>query len=173
MIDEFEPAESQANMKRGLLAALGLALVAGCAGIGTRLETPDVSFVGIRAVEANLFEQKLAVRLKVQNPNTIELPVNGLDFDVELAGEPFATGVSAREFVVPAHGEAEFDMLVTANAAGALLKIASGDRQSREEIGYRLKGRLSTKLGLLRSIPFEESGTLPIGDLTGKRRKTD
>jgi hypothetical protein len=92
---------------------------------------------------------------------------------MELAGEPFATGVTAREFVVPAHGEAEFDMIVTANAATALLKIAGGDRKSREEIGYRMKGRLSTKLGLLRSIPFEESGTLPLGDLTGKRRKAD
>ncbi len=153
--------------------ATGLMLLAGCAGLGTQLETPEITFVGIRAVEASLFEQKLEVRLRVQNPNTMALPVNGLNVDMELAGEPFATGVSAREFVVPAHGEAEFDMIVTANAATALLKIAGGDRKSREEIGYRLKGRLSTKLGLLRSIPFEESGTLPLGDLTGKRRKAD
>jgi LEA14-like dessication related protein len=160
-------------MKKRTVLATGLMLLVGCAGLGTRLETPEITFVGVRAVEASLFEQKLEVRLRVLNPNTIELPVNGLDIDMELAGEPFATGMTAREFVVPAHGEAEFDMIVTANAATALLKIASGDRKSREEIGYRLKGRLSTKLGLLRSIPFEESGTLPLGDLTGKRRKAD
>lgn len=148
-------------------------LIAGCAGLGTQLETPQITFVGIRAIEASLFEQKLEVRLRVQNPNTIALPVNGLDVAMELAGEPFATGVTGREFVVPAHGEAEFDMIVTANAATALLKIAGGDRQSREEIAYRLKGRLSTKLGLLRSIPFEESGSLPLGDLTAKRRKAN
>ncbi len=159
-------------MKFDRWALLGALALAGCAGLGTKLETPDVSFVGIRAVEANLFEQKLEVRLKVRNPNTIELPVNGLDVDVELAGEPFATGVSAREFIVPALGEAEFDMIVTANAAGAILKIVGSDRKSQEEIGYRLKGKLSTKLGLLRSIPFEESGTLPLSELTGKRRKT-
>jgi LEA14-like dessication related protein len=160
-------------MNKRTVLATGLMLLVGCAGLGTRLETPEITFVGVRAVEASLFEQKLEVRLRVLNPNTIELPVNGLDIDMELAGEPFATGMTAREFVVPAHGEAEFDMIVTANAATALLKIASGDRKSREEIGYRLKGRLSTKLGLLRSIPFEESGTLPLGDLTGKRRKAD
>ena len=160
-------------MRNSLCALVFLALLSACAGLGTRLETPAIDFVGIRALEANLFEQKLEVRLRVMNPNTIALPVNGLDIDVELAGEPFATGVSAREFVVPAQGEAEFDMIVTANAATALLKIASGDRKSREEIGYRLKGKLSTKLGLLRSIPFEDSGMLPLGDLTGKRRKPD
>jgi LEA14-like dessication related protein len=158
--------------KRTLLAVI-LVLLGGCAGIGTQLRTPAITFVGIRAVEASLFEQKLEVRLRVQNPNTMALPVNGLDIAMELAGEPFATGVTAREFVVPSHGEAEFDMIVTANAATALLKIAGGDRKSREEIGYRLKGRLSTRLGLLRSIPFEETGTLPLGDLTGKRRKPD
>jgi LEA14-like dessication related protein len=108
--------------------------------------------------------------MKVENPNDVELPVNGLDVDVELAGEPFAHGVSAREFVVPARGEAEFDMLVTANAAAALLKIAGSDRKT-DAIDYRLKGKLSTRLGLLRTIPFEESGSLPIADLLGKRRK--
>lgn len=157
-----------------LLPSIAVALgLAGCAGIPRDLETPEVSFVGIRALEASLFEQRLEVRMRVRNPNAIELPVNGLDIDVELADEPFARGVSAREFVVPAQGEAEFDMIVTANAATALLKIVGGDRKSREEIGYRLKGKLTTRLGMLRTIPFEESGTLPVSDLVSKRRRGD
>jgi LEA14-like dessication related protein len=153
----------------GFWAAAALAL-AGCAGIPRDLKTPEVSFVGLRAIEASVFEQKLEVRLKVLNPNDIELPVNGLDVDMELADEPFAHGVSARQFVVPARGEAEFDMIVTANAATALLKIAGADRKS-QDVGYRLKGKLSTRIGMLRTIPFEETGTLPMSDLLGKRRK--
>jgi LEA14-like dessication related protein len=149
--------------------AAGLAL-AGCAGIPRDLKTPEVAFVGLRAIEASVFEQKLEVRLKVHNPNSIELPVNGLDVDIELADEPFAHGVSARQFVVPAQGEAEFDMIVTANAATALLKIAGSDRRD-PDIGYRVKGKLSTRLGMLRTIPFDETGTLPIADLLGRKRK--
>jgi LEA14-like dessication related protein len=160
-------------MKRFLLTWICLAGLAACAGVPRNLQTPDISFVGVRAVDASLFEQRLEVRLRVRNPNDIALPVTGLDVEMELADEPFAHGVSAREFTVPALGEAEFDMLVTANAAAALLKIAGSNRQSREEIGYRLKGKLSTRLGLLRSIPFDETGTLPLGDLIGKRRKDD
>jgi len=159
-------------MRTLVIAAVVAGLVA-CVGLGTKLETPRVSFVGIKALEASLFEQRLEVRLRVQNPNQRELPVNGLDIEVELAGEPFAHGVSAREFTVPANGEAEFDMIVNANAATALLRIAGGDRKSREAIDYRLKGKLSTRLGLLRSIPFEESGTLPISSIFDKHRKTD
>ncbi|HEX9708208.1 MAG TPA: hypothetical protein VGA24_11280, partial [Steroidobacteraceae bacterium] len=69
-------------------------------------------------------------------------------------------------------GEAEFDMIVTANAANAILKIVGGDRQGKD-VGYKLKGKLSTRIGMLRTIPFEESGTLPVADLLGKRRKGD
>lgn len=151
----------------GLVGCLALS---GCAAIPRDLKTPEVSFVGLRAVEASVFEQKLEVRLKVRNPNDLELPVKGLEVDIELAGEPFARGTSAREFVVPALGEAEFDMHVTANAAPALLRIAGGDRKSRE-IDYRLKGKLSTRIGMLRTIPFEQAGKLPISDLLGKKGK--
>lgn len=157
-------------MKRAYLpAALAAVAIAGCASLPTNLKTPEVSFVSLKTVEASVFEQKLEVRLKVHNPNAIELPVNGLDVDMELAGEPFARGVSAREFVVPANGEAEFDMNVTANAVNALLKIA-GERSS-DAIEYRLKGKLSTKIGLLRTIPFEETGKLPVSELLGRKRK--
>jgi LEA14-like dessication related protein len=158
---------------RKLLLSISAGLVlSGCAAIPTNLETPEVSFVSIRRLEANLFEQRLEVRMRVQNPNSIELPVNGLDVDVELADEPFAHGVAAREFVVPAEGEAEFDMIVTANAANAILKIVGNGGQGGE-VGYKLKGKLSTRIGLLRSIPFEETGTVPVTDLLGKRRKKD
>jgi len=149
------------------------AALAGCAGLPSDLRTPEISFVGMRALDASLFEQRLEVRMRVRNPNIIELPVKGLDVDIELADEPFAHGISAREFVVPAQGEAEFDMIVTANAATALMKIAGSDRKSREAIGYRVKGTLSTRLGLLRSIPFDESGTVPLNELLGKRRKAE
>lgn len=160
-------------MKKWILTLALLPALAGCAAIPRDLKTPEVDFVRMRALETNLFEQRLEVRLRLTNPNGIELPVNGLDLDVELADEPFATGVSAREFVVPAGGEAEFDMIVTCNAVNALLKIASADRKSREAVPYRLSGKLSTRLGLLRSIPFDETGTLPVGELFGKHRKDE
>jgi len=161
-------------MTARVIAAASLLLVlAGCASLGSRLESPRVSVVGIRALKADLFEQRLEVRLRVENPNALDIPVRGLDVNVELADEPFAQGTSAREFTVPAHGEAELDMLVTAHAATALLRIATAGREEREQVGYRLSGKLSTRLGLLRSIPFEETGTLPLGDLGSKKRRAE
>lgn len=157
-------------MRKLLLWLAGGLALAGCSALPINLETPEVSVIGIRGLEANFFEQRLEVRMLVKNPNAIELPVNGLDVDVELADEPFAKGISAREFVVPANGEAEFDMIVTANAANAIFKIVGGGGK-RGDVSYKLKGKLSTRLGLIRTIPFEEAGTLPVADLLGKKRK--
>jgi LEA14-like dessication related protein len=145
---------------------------AGCASMLPKLEAPQLSLVGVKVQEMTFFEQRLIVRLRVQNPNDLVLPVRGIDVNFELAGEDFAQGVSARAFEVPALGEAEFDMIVTANAATAILRIAnSGRGKQMESIDYRIRGKLSTSLGLLRSVPFDEVGTIPLDSITGRGGK--
>ena len=47
---------------RPMALLTGLAL-AGCTALPTNLETPEVSFVSLRAVEASVFEQRLEVRI--------------------------------------------------------------------------------------------------------------
>lgn len=143
-------------------ALLLVATLAACASLAPRLETPRLSVMGVKLVEASLFEQRFEVRLRVQNPNDRDLPVRGLDLEFELGGEKFATGVSAREFTVPALGEAEFDMLLTSNAATALLNLARAGEGKRESLDYVIRGRLRTSLGLLRTVPFEERGRVPL-----------
>ena len=156
--------------RRWALATLALVVLAGCTSLGAKLETPRVSLVGIQLQEASFFEQRLRVRLRVQNPNDLVLPVRGIDVQFELDGEDFAQGVSERAFDVPALGEAEFDMLVTANAATALLKILDKDRGGRlEALDYRIRGKLSTSLGLLRSVPFDERGQIDLDSLVRGR----
>lgn len=155
----------------GLIALTLCGLLgSGCSSLVPKLETPSLSLVGLELTEATLFEQRLRVRLRVQNPNDITLPIKGIHVDFELGGEHFAQGVTARAFDVPAFGEAEFDMMVTANAATAILRIvnAGKDRERpRESIDYRISGKLSTSLGLLRSVPFEETGSIPLRELSG------
>lgn len=157
--------------RTGAVAVMMAAMLAtGCSSLMPKLETPHLSLVGLEMVDATLFEQRIKVRLRVQNPNDLALPVRGLNVNFELGGEEFARGVTSRAFEVPAFGEAEFDMMVTANAATAILRLvrAGQDRDApRDSIPYRISGKLSTSLGLLRSVPFEESGELPLGRLRG------
>jgi LEA14-like dessication related protein len=141
------------------LAALVAALLGACV-LAPRLAAPKLSIAGVQVVSGELWVQHLKIRMHVHNPNDRELPVQGLEYTIEIAGEEFASGESAASFVVPARGDAEFDTNVTTNLAGAVLKLlARGPGALTEEVPYRLSGKVSLASGLWRSIPFDEHGT--------------
>jgi len=149
-----------------ILIGVALALVlSACAA--TRFETPHLQVVGIEMVQSELFEQRFKVRLRVQNPNDRALPVQGISAKMQLQGEDFAQGVAGESFTVPAFGEAEFDMMLSANMAGAILRLATAmrDKKNADKLDYRVSGKLSLSSGMFRSIPFEESGSFDLGQL--------
>ncbi|MBM4234826.1 MAG: LEA type 2 family protein [Gammaproteobacteria bacterium] len=140
-------------------------LLLGCATVGPRLEAPALSIANVEIIKGDLFEQRFRARMKVQNPNDRELRVRGITYTIELGGEDLGRGLSGGSFVVPARGEAEFDMLVTANFAGTLLKLAERARKEGSrpnELGYRMRGEVKLDSGLLRTVPFDQKGTLPL-----------
>jgi LEA14-like dessication related protein len=112
-----------------------------------------VSIVGLQVVSAEVWVQHLKVRLHVHNPNDRELPVTALEYTVEIAGQNAASGSYAENFVVPAHGDAEFDTNVTANLAGALLRLLTHVPSTL--VPYRLSGKITLGEGLGR-IAFED-----------------
>lgn len=139
------------------------AVLAACAS-QARLEQPNLSVVGIEMLEGSLFTQRLKVRVRVQNPNDRELPIKGVSAKLEVAGNDFATGVSAQPFVVPAFGESEFDLMVDASMAQTIIGMVGKGRQDgpRDSVDYRLSGKVSLSSGFLRSLPFDETGTLQL-----------
>src|SRR6185437_6386273 len=147
------------HMRHPLRPAVALAalLAAACA---PHLERPDLSVVGVTLLSSSVWEQHLRVRLHVHNPNDRALPVRGISYDMEVMGQAAATGQSEASFVVPAQGDAEFDMSVTTNLAAALMQLmARGPNALQEQVPYRLSGKVELSQGLLRSIPFEQRGS--------------
>ena len=145
------------------IVTLMTAVLAACAS-QTRLEQPNLSVVGIEMLEGSLFTQRLKVRVRVQNPNDRELPIKGVSAKLEVAGNDFATGVSAQPFVVPAFGEAEFDLMVDASMAQTIIGMVGKGKQDgpRDSVDYRLSGKVSLSSGFVRSLPFDETGTLQL-----------
>jgi LEA14-like dessication related protein len=138
-------------------------LLSGCSLLVPKLETPKLSIVGVELLRSDLWEQQLKVRMRVQNPNDRTLPIKGLSYTLEVDGQEFARGVSGASFVVPALGEAEFDMNVTANMASTLIKLLGrGSQAPGNKVDYRLLGKISLSEGWLRSIPFEERGSFKL-----------
>jgi LEA14-like dessication related protein len=127
-------------------------LLAACATT-QKLEPPKVSIVGLHVVSAEVWVQHLKVRLQLHNPNDRDLPVTAVEYTVEIAGQNIASGAYAESFIVPAHGDAEFDTAVTANLASGLLRLLTHVPSTL--VPYRLVGKISLGEGLGR-IPFEE-----------------
>jgi LEA14-like dessication related protein len=144
---------------RAIAAAAAVALMGGGCALAPKLTTPKLTIVGVRVEGSDLLAQHLKVRVHVQNPNDRRLPIKGIEYTLDVDGQPFATGDSAASFVVPALGEAEFDMNVTTNAGGTLVRLLARGPDALGSVPYRLTGKISLSEGWLQSIRFEQHGT--------------
>lgn len=144
---------------RTWFVALAALLLAACAGLGTKLEAPKVELLSVQVLSTDMFAQKFKVRLKVVNPNKLELPVRGLEYEILLMGDGFAKGESADHFVVPSQGEAEFDMTVTTNFVSGLGRLISRMGGGKlENVDYEIVGTVFVDKGFVKKIPFDQKG---------------
>ena len=148
-----------------VLAAGAVSLVVGaCSLMAPKFNRPNVSVISIEMVSANLLQQRFAVKLNIQNPNDRELPVRGLHTELHVGGQQIASGVSDHAFTVPAFGESEFDMTITANVALAWLVLADKVNNGAKSIDYDLTGAASIDLPFLRDLPFRQHGSFSLQD---------
>jgi len=143
------------------IIALTLALGA-CSLMAPKFNRPNVTVIAIEMRSGNLLQQNFAVKLNIQNPNDRALPVRGLHAELNVGGEQIASGVSDRAVVVPALGESEFNMTISANIALALLKLADRANSHADSIDYDLTGEASIDLPFLRNLPFRQTGSLKL-----------
>jgi LEA14-like dessication related protein len=136
-------------------------LLAACSSLGSKLEAPSLELVGVQMLSTDMFAQRFKVRVKVINPNDLELPVKGLEYTILMMGDSFAEGMANESFLLPAMGEAEFDMLVTTNfvsSFGRLLSRVQGGKL--ENIDYEITGKIMVEKGMVRKIPINHRGTV-------------
>jgi LEA14-like dessication related protein len=163
---EAEDGPTEKPMPRTLFSPtavlLALLVLTGCAAM--TLQPPSVTLAHLEVIEAGLFEQRFAFKLRLLNPNNRELDIAGLTFEVELNGQPFAKGVSNKPVKVPRLGEALLEVTAVSGLAGILRQLNEAAQGSRRAMTYRIKGRLLTDP--YGSLPFDESGTLDLPRLS-------
>ena len=143
---------------RKLVPLLFALVLAGCSLV-PKFEKPTLELVKLKLADGNLLSQRFEARVKVFNPNGRALPVKALRYTVEIDGKAFGRGESVRAFTVPPHGEAEFDMTLDANLAGAVAAVLQRrDRAKGREVEYRLKGTVSIDLPMMGSLAFDQLG---------------
>jgi LEA14-like dessication related protein len=143
-----------------LAAWVCLPLFAACSVL-PKFEAPKLSVISMKVQSGDIFSQRLLVHMRVMNPNARELPIKGLNYRIEINDAELAEGITDAPFVVPAMGEAEFDVQVTANLASAITQLLSR-RGSQDTVDYRLIGSVALSSGFLRRIPFDERGSVKL-----------
>jgi LEA14-like dessication related protein len=146
-----------------LLQNIALSVVVGaCSLVAPKFNRPNVTVTSIEMRGGSLLQQNFVVKLNIQNPNGRALPVRGLHTELSVGGERIASGVSDRAVVIPAFGESEFDMTITANLALALLKLTDKANSRADAIDYELTGAASLDLPFLRNLPFHQAGSFSL-----------
>lgn len=135
-------------------------LVSACAVM--HLQAPDITPTAVELTDVQLNEQHFKVTLHVQNPNDRALPIKYVKCALAVEGVEIGRGESVTAFNVPAHGETDFDMMVTTNIASSvpdlLIKVVRGGQLP----SYRLSGTVNPDIAYLPPIPFSKSGTIQI-----------
>ena len=150
-----------AFLLRTFALAAVLAALSGCAGLGAKFEAPRLSVVNISMTSADMFSQQFVMRMHVQNPNDRELPIRGIDYQLFLAGDSFAEGVSNEPFTLPALGETEFDLPVRTNFVSSLGRLLSR-LNGESKVSYLIEGEVFLESGMFRKIPFRHGGDVDL-----------
>ena len=150
-----------ALLLRAFASLAALAVLTGCSGLGPKLEAPRLTIVNVAMTSADIFSQQFMVRMHVQNPNDRALPVKGIDYQLFLAGDSFAEGLSNVPFTVPALGETEFDLPVRTNFVSSLGRLISR-LNGQSKVAYLIEGEVFLDSGLFRKIPFRHQGDVDL-----------
>jgi LEA14-like dessication related protein len=153
-------------MHIGVFAIVLLFGIAACAGTPSRLEPLSVTLADIRPAQMGLLEQEYAIKIRVQNPNNVDIPIEGLSYRIDLNGKSFAKGVSRQSTAVPGFGEVMLDATAVGNLGAIMSQVAQMQRSGMpESFSYRFKGKLGSAQS---SIPFDSQGDIALPVLSGE-----
>lgn len=141
------------------LATLLFAVILGGCAIMQPLEAPRVSLVDLRILDVTLFEQSYGLKLRVQNPNSVDLPITGMSFRLDVNDTELGSGVSDQAVTVPAYGEAVVEIKLVSNLARLMDQIRGFESGTAQSLRYRLTGNISiaSRLG---ALPFDYQGEI-------------
>ena len=137
-------------------------MVSSCGSLGKIVDAPKVSLSDVQLVSAGLLEQRYRLTLRVQNPNSVGIPISGIDYAVKLAGVDFASGVTPNSFTLPANGEDLVNIDVSTNLLESARQIYNVIKQGPDSLDYQLSGNVKVNLPFVKSLPFSRSGKVDL-----------
>ncbi|NIE77991.1 hypothetical protein F3J45_26535 [Pantoea sp. Ap-967] len=148
------------RLTRLLLALALLGALNACALFQAR-DPLTISVIGIDPLPGQDLEMRMAVKMRVQNPNETPLDFNGIALNLEVNGQPLASGVSDQQGHIGRYDEAVISVPVSITAF-AFIRQAYGlsTLGSLQGMPYKLRGKLAG--GPLGTVRFSDEGKLDL-----------
>jgi LEA14-like dessication related protein len=129
---------------RWLLLVVAL-ILSGCAVFPVQ-DPLRVTVAGIESLPSESMEARMLVKLRVQNPNDVEIAYDGAAVKLDLLDATIASGVTDARGTIPRYGEAVVAIPVTlsmVNVAVQMMKLFH-DKTPPATVRYKLEGKLDS-----------------------------
>ena len=140
-----------------LIQGVGLALLAGGCALGPTMEAPSVTISSLRLEDSTLLEQRFLAALRIQNPNAVDLAIEGISYDFEVNGRPFAKGVGKGPVIIPAFGQGVIETEAITTLMGFIRQFRRAGGAKWAAFDYRLTGKIKLR-DHTSAVPFEMRG---------------
>jgi LEA14-like dessication related protein len=135
----------------GLMSVLG-----GCSSlVKTVLKEPKVALQSVAVADVRSDGASILFGVEVENPNAVDIKVDALRYEVEIAGKAFTTGKLVNPAQVPAHGKSVVEIPISLKYSDVFSSLL-GFLQTGVST-YRVKGEAEFALF---TIPFDRSGEI-------------
>jgi LEA14-like dessication related protein len=141
-----------------VLVLIASSVIAGCASL-QHSDPLTIGIAGIEPLPGEGLELRLAVTVRIQNPNDAPVEYTGAALSLDLNGRNLARGVTPTVGTVPRYGETVFTVPVTISAFDMMRQVLGFiEADARGEVRYRVRGKLEG--GLFGSRRFSDEGTM-------------
>lgn len=145
---------------RTLAATLALLTLSACALLPNR-DPLNINVVGIEPLPGQGLEMRMAVKLRLQNPNETAVDYNGVALELDVNSRLLASGVSDQQGSIGRFSEAVLVVPVSVSAFAAIRQAVGLTQSQRlDNLPYTLRGKLAG--GVFGTMRFEDSGTLSL-----------
>ncbi|HVL01972.1 MAG TPA: LEA type 2 family protein [Dongiaceae bacterium] len=146
-------------------AGSALALT-GCNAIkAANLEAPEVRVANVAMGRFDLSGLELLVDLHLRNPNDIDLPITGLEYNFILQGVKVAEGRQAKSQTLPALGETDMRLGLNVNllsSAAQLVPMLLNPQALPKSLDYKVDGSVKLDWWYMPKIAFNRAGSVPL-----------
>lgn len=125
----------------------------------------NINVVGIEPLQSQDMEVRFAVKIRVQNPNETPIDYDGVALDLEVNGQPLASGVSDQSGSIARFSETVLTVPVSVSAFSVIRQtLGLSQTQTLNSLPYVLRGKLAG--GLFGTMRFVDTGKLSLPGAT-------